>query len=239
MITVPKLKFRGWVPAAAREKILELSQREDLTPDRLAVLYRLATRDLMRTGVWQKLPPSAAGMEGQIIEWIVLGLELAAAAQPLPPPRRKGTTKSEYYQKLHRYYTKKVPRIFTAQDAAYRARWLLNAMDAIRGNAETVWDEQTLSYAAARNVVERLEQFFERLEEIYQAVATDLKLPRIRKKRAANFKELYLSQFLSQRFIDRFNKPNNAIVGGLVAVALDLDPGPDATTIRKRRRGEH
>ena len=63
-----------------------------------------------------------------------------------------------------------------------------------------------------------------------------MKLPKIRKKQAAKAKEVYLSQFLSQRFIDDFHDYYDRIVSALVGVTLDSEDGPDAVTIRGRRR---
>jgi hypothetical protein len=71
-----------------------------------------------------------------------------------------------------------------------------------------------------------------------QAVADALKLLRIRKKQEANARELFLSQFLSERFMDHFNNRCDPIVSALVGVAMNLENGPDAVTIRGRRRGQ-
>jgi hypothetical protein len=239
MTTKPPPDFPRWIPSAARNKILELRQRlrqrEDSTPEELAVLDRLATSYVMRTDVWQKLPPRAAGMEGLIIEWTLIGSGLAAAA--IRPPITKN--KAEIAKHLTKYPTKR-----TAQDAATVARILLKAMVENRQDAEGIWEAYTqitwrgqrLSYLEARNIVEWLAYFFEVLWAKNRAVAAVLKLPKIRKKQAAKAKEVYLSQFLSQRFSDEFDNWHDSIVGALVGVALDLEPGPEAATIRGRRR---
>jgi hypothetical protein len=222
-------------------------------PKELAVLDRLATYEAMNTEVWQRLPASAAGMEGRIIDWTVAGLRLAAATFP------GNKAKSEH---LAKYRAK-----WTVQDAATLASNLLEAMDENRQNAEGTWKaysqttwcrgyEQlrrlygkqivemvdlravrpTLSYLEARNIVEWLTHFFKVLWAEDQAVAAALQPPRIRKKQAANVKELYLSRFLSQRFINQFDDPYDPIVSALVGVALDSEHGPDAAKIRGRRR---
>jgi hypothetical protein len=245
--------FPRWIPSAARDRILELRQGVVSTPEELVLLDRLATYEVMRTEVWQKLPPSAVGMEGRIIDWTVAGLRLAAARFP------KNKAESE---RLAKYRAR-----WTARDAATLASNLLEAMDENRQNAEGTWEaysqaawrkgyEQlrrlygkeivemvdlravrpTLSYQEARNIVEWLTHFFKVLWTEDQAVAAALQPPRIRKKQAKNVKELYLSRFLTQRFINQFGDPYDPTVGALVTVALDLNPGPDAMTIRKRRQ---
>jgi len=226
MTTKSTPDFPDWIPSAARDKILELRQREDSTPEELAVLDRLATYEVMHTEVWQRLPPSAVGMEGRIIEWTVVGLGLAATTRP-PFPKNK----VEIAEPLAKY-----PR---AQDAATLAGNLLKAIDENRQSTEGLWEAYTrtkLSYLEARNIVEWLAYFFDLLSVKNQLVAAALKLPRIRKKKAENVKELYLSRFLSQRFIDDFHDYYDRIVSALVGVTLDSEDGPDAVTIRGRRR---
>lgn len=221
-------------------------------PEELAVLDRLATYEVMHTEVWQRLPPSTAGTEGRVIDWTVAGLRLAAATFP------KNKAESEHLAKLRARWT--------AQDAATRASSLLEAMDEKRQYAEGTWEayslttwrkgyEQlrqlygkqvemvdlrpvrpTLSYLEARDIVEWLAHFFKVLWAEDQAFAAALQPPKIRKKQATKVKEIYLSQFLSQRFIYQFDDPYDPIVSALVSVALDLKPGPNAATIRGRRR---
>src|SRR5262245_19032469 len=99
--------FLKGMPSAARDKILEWRQLEDLTPEELDVLDRLATYEVMHTEVWQSLPPSAAGMEGRIIDWTVAGLRLVDATFP------KNKAKSEHLAK------------YRARDAATLASNLL------------------------------------------------------------------------------------------------------------------
>ena len=88
--------FPRWIPSAARDRILELRQGVVSTPEELVLLDRLATYEVMRTEVWQKLPPSAVGMEGRIIDWTVAGLRLAAARFP------KNKAESERLAKYNR-----------------------------------------------------------------------------------------------------------------------------------------
>jgi hypothetical protein len=173
-------------------------------------------------------------MEGRIIEWTIVGLGLAEArlAAAIRPPFPKN--KAEIAEHLAKYPTR-----WTARDAATLAGNLLKAMDENRQSTEGLWEAYTrtkLSYLEARNIVEWLAYFFDVLWVKNQLVAAALKLPRIRKKRADNVKELYLSRFLSERFFDDFHDYYDRIVGALVSVALDLEPGPDAETIRGRRR---
>jgi hypothetical protein len=159
MTKKPTPDFAKRIPPAAGEKIVELRKREDLTPEQLAALDRLATYEVMHTEVWQRLPPRAAGMEGQIIEWTIIGVRLASAQRP-PFPKSKA--------KIHEYVVK-YPPILTAQDAAWRARSLVEAMDQNRQNAEEIWathtqqmsDGQARSYLEVRNIVEWLTHFFE------------------------------------------------------------------------------
>jgi hypothetical protein len=229
--------FPDWIPPAARDRILDLRQREIASmPEESAMLDRLATYEEMHTEVWQKLPPSAAGMEGWIIDWTVAGLRLAAAMKPTRLPFTK--RKAQFAERLVNYPG------WTAQDAATLARTLLEAMDENRQYAEGTWDAhsqttwpgRTLSYLEARNIVDRLTHFFEVLWAQDKFLAAALQVPRIRKKQAANAKEVFLSRFLSQRFINQFDDPYDPIVSALVGVALDSAHGPDAATIRGRRR---
>jgi hypothetical protein len=252
MTTKPTPDFPRWILSEARNRILVWRQREDVTPEELALLDRLATDEVMHTEVWQRWPPSAAGKEGRTIDLTVTGLRLAAAAFP------KNKAESEYRARLSARWT--------AQDAATRASSLLEAMDEKRRYAEGTWEaysqttwreryEQlrqlygkqvemvdlramrpTLSYLEARNIVEWLAHFFKVVRAEDLAFAAALRPSKIRKKHAANVKELYLSEFLSQWFVYQFDDPYDPIVGALVSVALDLKPGPNAATIRGRRR---
>jgi hypothetical protein len=202
----------------------------------------------------------------QIITWVMVGLELASTALRPRPPTSKAEvadylTKHPTTGRLAEYlakhptrrgaqtvamtdYAAKYPPILTAESAAVRAGLLLEAMDEQRQNAEGLWQEyaqrmwgeQTFSYRNARNIVAWLEHFFWELRADNQANAATLKLPNIRKKQASNAKELYLSEFLSQRFIDRFDQPHDAIVAALVSVALGLKKSPATETIQGRRR---
>jgi hypothetical protein len=110
---------------------LELQQREDSTPEEFAALDRLATYEVMRTEVWQRLPESAAGMEGRIIDWTVIGLRLAAAIRP-PFPKNK----VQFAEHLAKY-----PARSPDQSAATLARTLVEAMDENRQDAEGIWEE--------------------------------------------------------------------------------------------------
>ena len=147
------------------------------------MLDRVAAYELMHTGVWQRLPPSAAGLESWIIDWTVVGLRLAAAMRP-PFPKNK----AEFAEHLAKY-----PARWTAQSAATLARTLVEAMDENRQDAEGIWEEylrttwrgQTLSYLEARNFVEWLSHFLEVLRAENQALAAALRLPTIKKNRRA------------------------------------------------------
>jgi hypothetical protein len=240
MIATPKLQIPKWVPPAAGEKILEWWNRLASTLEQLAVLRRLAKHDLMRD-VWQKLPPAAAGREGEIVEWTIIGQRMAASPVRPIPSRATNEELSEHLQKYKLFPT-------TARSAATVARSLLDAMREIRQNAEIFWAEvlrgnQPGSYSQALDYVATLAHVFEVMWEAEKAQAAwsqtaGLVFPNTRKKWAPDAPQISFTKMLSKLFERHFGRSCDDIVNDLVAVAMNLETGPGAPTIRGRRRSD-
>jgi hypothetical protein len=83
----------AWVPEAARRRLGQLMSDPSLRDDARALLERLATRESMRTEVWDRLPSEPAGVQDQIIHCAYYSVTLFSAIIPTPlehswPPKR-------------------------------------------------------------------------------------------------------------------------------------------------------
>jgi hypothetical protein len=225
--------FERWVPEVARQRISELRALPTLTADDHRLLDRLATYPVMRTEVWEKLPPSAKGAEGFIILWVFLAARFAADHRP-PLPRRK--------EEIPRYL-QKYPPTYTPENAAAFASMLLDAMKTTSYHAQECWTSQwpahphvTLTFENVVSIVEQIGTFYSALDEAHKKFLATISLPDIRKKNARNAREWVFTRLLAHHFQKRFGKPLDPIIAELSAVVFDQDAGVGSSTIRGRRR---
>jgi hypothetical protein len=223
--------FERWVPEAARQRISELRALPTLTDDHHRLLDRLATYPAMRTGVWEKLPPSEKGAENFIVLWAFIGAHFAAACRP-PWPRRK--------EEIPEYLQKYLP-IVNSEVAAGYALMLRDAMKATRDHAREAWSplwpgDSLVTFEDAVSIVEHLATFYRRCDEKDKEFLAMVSLPDIRKKNARNARELLFARLLAHHFQRRFGKSLDPVIAELSAVVFDQDAGVGSSTIRGRRR---
>jgi hypothetical protein len=122
-------------------------------------------------------------------------------------------------------------------------------MHEIRQNAEVFWGSQPLilwgnqpvSYSQVLDFVAILAQVFELMWEAEKAQAAwgqaaGLVFPNTRNKWAPDTPQISFTKMLSKLFERHFGRSCDDIVNDLVAVAMNLETGPGAPTIRGRRR---
>jgi hypothetical protein len=226
-----QVAFEIWVPPTARQKISELRALPTLSDDNRRLLDRLATYPMMRTGVWEKLPPAAKGAEDFIIEWAFIGAQFVAAYRP-PWPRRK---------KQLGEYLRKYPPIFAPENVAAYASMLLDAMKATSHRAKEGWSslwsgDPRVTFEDVVSIVEHIATFNRRLDEKDQEIFASVSLPNIRKRNARNAPEWLFTRLLADHFQRRFGKALDPIVAELYGVVVDQDEVVEGSTIRGRRR---
>jgi hypothetical protein len=267
MSTIPKLEFRKWVPTAAQTEILKWWELA-ATPKQRAVLRRLTSDDRMLTEVWQPLQklPAAAGREGEIMEWTILGERKAANYQSPLPSRPTLEQVRNYLQehkrsfsptasaarlarslRLEMKYKRMLPT--AAESAAEAARRLFDTMHEVRQKAEVFLQSsgaETAAYARALEQVAVIAQFFDLLagaeeekramDQVMDQAVGLLEFPSPRKKSAPNAPQIAFTNLLSRQFKKHFGAPCHRVVGALVHVAMNLKKDLGAATVRDRQR---
>lgn len=189
---------------------------------------RLATYDTMQTDVWQKLPNSFEDAEGNIIEAAYFGVQFwAFRPKRRPPPGAKWKRWKDYAASLEE------GPIITPHSARDAAQLLLTEIGLLKDDARQVWGTmwpgpQSTSYEQACDLVEHLHTFFSSMALEYETLIGAL--PK------ATTPEQFFSRYVSQRLVEIFGEPHDAIVAALTEVAFDRPGETSAETVRGRRR---
>jgi hypothetical protein len=216
------LEFEEWVPEAAK---CELQRLASLPEADHHLLKRLASYEVMRGEVWQKLPPAARGAEHLIIRRTHAVARFVLAWQTLEDIRK--------YSCFRR-----------ANKIASLATKLLAEMKQATVNAndwqelwQCLWPGDGTTFEDALSLVERLATLYRDAAARYEGVAElSANLP-LRKKNAREAREIVFTRFLADSFQHDFGRPLDVVVAALASVVFDKrGEGALAPTIRGRRR---
>ena len=219
-----RLDIQKWVPEAAKRELQQLANSPDADH---RLLERLASYEVMRGEVWEKLPAAARGEEHLIIRRthavaiVVLG-----------------------WQKIED--VRKYSWLRDAGKIARLASKLLDAMNQASANAadwqdlwQNLWpgDERT-TFEYALSLIERLAVLYRDAAARYEGIAeTSTKLSTLKKKNLREAREIVFQRWLASAFKDDFGRPLDQVISALSSVVFDKGgEGAMAATIRGRRR---
>jgi hypothetical protein len=220
-----------WVPPAAADNIKWRATLPGLKARDLALLKRLARRDEMRT-VWPKL---AAAHADKIVD-VILRAEDEASRTPSPLLKRTKDL-AVYLQK-----TRPIPPSFfgvavLVEKAVQDMRELEVAAHSWLpylwpGEPDMTFDRLLLQLNTTAEFCRRLHAE----EKIAVAEADPLPAPP-RKRGSRSAKEIHFGLILSDCFRRIGGSPLDDVVGAITGVVFDdASGGPDAQTVRGRRR---
>jgi hypothetical protein len=201
----------------------------------LSLLKRLATRDGMRT-VWKKLTAVDAG---EVVNAILRAEEAAHNLRAHLPKTTKGI--AAYLRELGE--TPLFPP--DPQSVANHLEAAAKVMRAHEVSARVLWSdlwsgERDMTFDGVLSQLDAVAAFYLRLQAAYQKSAADADPlpppPRKRGSKAAG--QIYFGQILSAYFKRIGGFPLDEVVGAITGVVFDdASGGPDAATVRDRRRG--
>jgi hypothetical protein len=216
-----RLVFEKWIPDTAKSELQRLANLPDADH---RLLERLASYEVMRDEVWQKLPAAARGAEYLIIR------------------RTYGVARTaELWLELE--HIRKHTSLRTAKKVANFASKLRDAMEETRGDARYFWPslwsgDVQITFESALSVVEQLATFYRATDVAYKGIgeASD-DLSKLRKRNVKNAREIIFARYLASCFQDDFGKPLDPVVAAISSVVFDKEgEGALAPTIRGRRR---
>jgi hypothetical protein len=226
------IPFPAWVPELARRRINELlvapAGSDDIAYD---LLERLATDEVMKTEVWERLPSEPKGIQGNIVDWVFFAV-LIFPRLPRPYPKTKAG-----WRELAELYQKNSP-LPSAESLSDLASLLLDEMRKIKTETDLCWgrlwegDKATSSDHVVA-VLEHLRIFYLRMDEDNRAFLATL--PEVKRWKREKPKQKFFTDYLSRRMKQTYGKPFDTIVAALTEVAFDLPQGVETDTVRKRR----
>ena len=227
-------EFATWVPAAARERIIDKLAESDLAPQTRALLFRLAEFPAMKA-VWD----SGIGPEGFIIDAVVFRYGLAISLRPPVPKKRTD------FEKYWKQYAPLVP--VSAEGIALKAREMLDEMRERKADAQSFWEslwrgEHEMNFDKLAAVIEHTAVFYSNIaEERQKSIATLALPPPPRKLGAKRAREVWFSQAMSNWFVKGIGRPVDAVVETLTDVAFDVRGklAPGTAKGRRRSAGKH
>jgi hypothetical protein len=226
----PSADFERWVPLAARQAINELrAQTED--QHRRMILDRLANNPIMRTDVWERMPPEVHGRENEVVVW-AYGYVCAANNFVPPMPIRKKDFKRWQTDNRRSLARSSLTSVATLADL------LLQAM------ADTVDDARVLHPADSSKTIDEMREQVCGIRDAYRRMveakaALDGKFPIFmpHKRRSKSARQTMFTVSMSARFQELFGSPLDEVVAALTSVVFDLKGGgPEVSAIRGRRR---
>jgi hypothetical protein len=222
-----------WVPDAARRTIAELRTYTWLDDAERELLDRLATYDAMKTGVWEKLPSEAKGLEGSIIGWAWSAFVIFRRRRR-PYPKTKSKAKWDEWRKH-------LPRQ-TLPDFRHTGNLLGTVLDQMirhYGDAQAYWQrfwegDKNLTLDQVIAIMNQVSSFYLKVDEEYQLFFRTL--PEVKRWSGRKPAQKFFAEVLSKQMIDEYGQPLDPIVATLAEVAFDVVEGVGAETIRGRRR---
>jgi hypothetical protein len=219
-----------WVPEPARRKISEWRTRPGLTADEHRLIDRLATHPDMRTRVWQKLPATARGAEGVIVEWAFMGARMAAGHRQPQAAKAKDLPDG----------VSKNPTNLTAETAAFYAAMLLEAMQATNVEARFWWaslwpGDPWITFEKVGALVGQVHALYQCLDQTGRQLTKALALPPARKG-SEKAPERFFFRLLANLFTTQFGEPLTPIVAALTVVVFEKQESAGVSTARGRPR---
>lgn len=212
-----------WVPPAARQAIEELRALTVDCTTRTA-LDRLTTHLVMKTEVWEKLPPDPKGVEGDVIRYAIFALVRCPRLRPRPKTGKKAAW-DHWAEHLYKH-----PPGLSFENYAYFAAQLRDAIGSIpiglwaRHSATNPVQAISVLDAVARCFLSIAREEQELLAGLPQPARWDDWTP-----------ERLFSEFMSRKLEEIYGQPCDPVVAALTAVAFDRQ-NVSAETVRWRRR---
>ena len=226
-----ELKIPKWVPMPAQQKLRELMSAPTLTKNQWALLDRLATRDEMKTDVWEKLPSEFVGKEDQIIAWVAYAYLAYLMDSPLA--QFKGLT-PEKLQALDAY-ARKIELVRSPGNIAILAAQMLEDMWKVSAYVATRFRSIGAgidNYYDAIELIGRVYVFFKEMEiERNNAL---IQLPPVGSRISKKGHCVYFTDRLSWFFNEHLGKPPFGLIASLEQVAFDLSAGTTEDRVRGR-----
>lgn len=228
------LTIPTWVPVPARNRLDQLRATPLGQDERGAkLLERLATYEAMRTDVWEKLPSNSGIDPGQIIEVTFFAFTILPML-PRPFPK-KGGKRAWAQWGAHR---EKHEPLTDPEHLSSMAASLREAIFKAKGETERYWSQfwngdKAVTPESILSLLDELHAFYSKMHVEYQELLSSL--PAINRWNG-KAEQKFLSDHLSKRITQTYERPMDSLVAALVGVAFDLKNPTAPETIRGRRR---
>jgi len=226
-----EIEFPTWIPQEAQRRIVQLSATPGLDNEYHALLKRLSNYPAMKTEVWEKLPSTSKGFEGDIISW-------AFSAFGVFPYLRRPYPKTKSGWHKYRIHTARYEPFPDPSLVAISVSIMLKDIFELKAVTDLDWSrlwegDKSITSDDVIAILEQLHSFYLRFNDEHQTRLA--KLPKI-KRWGKKAWQKFFTQYLSERFKETYLQSFDSIVAALVEVAFDLPNGVAAETIRGRRR---
>jgi len=226
------ISFPAWVPEPARRRIDALSEAPPASNGIDDLLERLATYEVMRTDVWERLPSEPKEIQGDIVSWVVFAVLMFPRLRR-PHPKKS----SEWHEWLKHYY--QYPPLPSGEDMSAFALVLLENMRKIKTETDLCWDrlwegDKSIKSDEVLTILDQLRLFYLRMGAESRAFFATL--PKVKRWKGDKAKQKFFTEYLSECMRQTYGQPLDTIVAALAEVAFDLPQGIAAETVRGRRR---
>jgi len=222
----------AWVPVEARQAIEALWERPFLNENDRAVLRRFATRRVMYTDVWEKLPRKPEGFAGCVIPLAIFALKTFPLQRPRPRSKKHVAWKN---WARHR---SEYPRQLDWQTCAGLA---MNLRDVLVATSDEAWSHHWRGDPAMNRTsfalsLDALANCFQSIGAETQSFFSNLRLPPVARWDDPRAAERFFSELMSDKLEALCGRYCDPVVDALTAVAFNLPDGPGPATVRGRRR---
>ena len=229
--------FPSWVPEPARRRLEQLISDPSIRDDDRALIERLATSPVMKTDVWERLPPHPANVQDQVIDWAFVAVVKFSALIPPPFWPGKPVRKEEREKWLKIAATR--PPGTTPDFSATLAMSLVRSMYELRSECNSYWDrlwagDKVVTAEKAIQLVGEIANFFARVQEERNSIIATL--PAIKRPYGRNAPEIFFTNMMSSCLERLYGRKLHRVVTALVEVVFDKKEGVEQETIRGRRR---
>jgi hypothetical protein len=226
------ISFPAGVPERARQRINALREAPPASDGIDDLLERLATYEVMRTDVWERLPSEPKEIQGDIVSWVVFAV-LMFPRLTRPHPKKR----SEFPEWLKHY--QKYPPLPSGESISGLALALLESMHKVKTETDLCWDrlwegDKSIKSDEVLAILDQLRLFYSRMDAESRAFLATL--PKVKRWKGDKAKQKFFTEYLSECMRQTYGQPLDTIVAALAEVAFDLPQGIAAETVRGRRR---
>jgi hypothetical protein len=226
------ISFPAWVPEPARRRIKALREAPPASNGIDDLLERLATYEVMKTDVWERLPSEPKEIQGDIVGWVVFAVSMFPKLRR-PPPKKK----AEWSELLKHY--QKYPPLPSAEGISGLADALSDSIRKVKTETDVCWDrlwegDKSILPDNVLAILDQLRIFYLRMDAENRAFLAAL--PKVKRWKGDKAKQKFFTEYLSECMKQTYGQPLDTIVAALAEVAFDLPQGISAETVRGRRR---